>query len=94
MNDDLIKHFGLKSMPFGKDSVELFSYGQLAEINEVLNLTVTAQTISLITGQAGVGKTTAVRSFTETLPSNLYSVIYLGHDQQGSTPWLPDRGKF
>lgn len=84
MSDDLLKHFGFTSMPFGKDS-ELFEYAQLSEVRQVLNFTVSERTISLITGQAGAGKTTAVRSFADTLPANHFRVVYLGHDQQGNT---------
>jgi type II secretory pathway predicted ATPase ExeA len=38
-----------------------------------------------VTGQAGVGKTTGVRVFVGTLPSNNHMIIYLGHDQHGNT---------
>jgi type II secretory pathway predicted ATPase ExeA len=85
MSDDLLKYFGMKVMPFGKDSAELFDYPQLAEVRQILDLTVAERAISLVTGQAGVGKTTAVRSFANTLPANSFRIVYLGHDQQGNT---------
>lgn len=85
MTQSLLEHFGFKWLPFGKDSPELFQYQQFAEIPHILELTVAAMSMALVTGQAGVGKTTAVRSFVETLPSNNHMVIYLGHDQNGNT---------
>jgi tRNA uridine 5-carbamoylmethylation protein Kti12 len=36
----------------------------------------------MVTGQAGMGKTTAIRTFVRGLPANLYQVIYLGQDQR------------
>lgn len=81
--EGLLKYFGFKSMPFGKNS-DLFSYEQLEDIRQILDLTVTHKSIASVTGQAGVGKTTAVWSFAETLPSNAFNIIYLGHDQQGN----------
>lgn len=82
-HDGLVKYFGFKSMPFGKDSA-LFTYEQLEEIRQILELAIAQGSIAAITGQAGVGKTTAVWSFAETLASNAFSVVYLGHDQQGN----------
>jgi type II secretory pathway predicted ATPase ExeA len=83
MTDDFLKFFGFKSMPFGKDSAELYTYEQLAELKQILELTVSQKTIGLLTGQAGVGKTTAAWSVVGALPANTYNVVYLGHDQQG-----------
>jgi type II secretory pathway predicted ATPase ExeA len=39
--------------------------------------------MALITGQAGVGKTTAVRAFVNELPTNKYQIIYAGQDHDG-----------
>lgn len=85
MIQELLEHFGFKSFPFGKDVAELFDYPQFAEIRHILEVALPDRSMTLVTGQAGVGKTTGVRSFVDTLPSNVYTVIYLGYDQQGAT---------
>lgn len=84
MSTDILQYFGFKTFPFGKEVESCLEYSQFKEIREVLELALSLRTISLVTGQAGVGKTTAVRSVLETLPSNTHTVIYLGHDQQGN----------
>lgn len=49
----------------------------------ILNATVEDSSMALVTGRAGVGKTTAVRGFLDNLSSSQYKVIYLGQDQRG-----------
>lgn len=73
------------TMPFGKSFTkdEVFSYSQFQELAELLRLTVQQKSMCLVTGQAGVGKTTAVRTFTDDLPSNKHQIIYVGQDQDG-----------
>lgn len=84
MIQELLEHFGFKFFPFGKEITELYDYPQFAEVRHVLELALQDRSIALVTGQAGVGKTTGVKSFVDALPSNLYWVIYLGRDQQGT----------
>jgi type II secretory pathway predicted ATPase ExeA len=78
--------FGLSAIPFGKDlaSKELFHYPQIEELHQKLELTVESRSAALITGRAGTGKTTAVRCFLESLPTNIYRIVYLGYDRKGS----------
>lgn len=83
--DKLNEFFGFKNLPFGKDAGEYFQYGQFTELKEILSLTVEQRTMGLVSGQAGTGKTTAVRSFVEELPINSHQVIYLGQDQNGAS---------
>jgi type II secretory pathway predicted ATPase ExeA len=75
----------IEQMPFGKtlSKDEVFSYSQFLELNQLLSLTVVQRTMCLVTGQAGVGKTTAVRTFTDELPTNKHQVIYVGQDHDG-----------
>jgi type II secretory pathway predicted ATPase ExeA len=40
--------------------------------------------MTLVTGESGVGKTTAVHAAICDLPRNRYSIVYLGNDQDGS----------
>ena len=75
----------LANMPFGKSIIaeEVFTYCQFKELAELLRLTVSQKSMCLITGQAGVGKTTAVRTFTDDLPTNKHQIVYAGQDQDG-----------
>jgi type II secretory pathway predicted ATPase ExeA len=72
-------------IPFGKSfpNDAVFSYCQFQELTQLLKLTVMQKSMCLVTGQAGVGKTTAVRTFTDDLPANKHQIIYVGQDQDG-----------
>lgn len=76
-------------IPFSKALLaeELFMYSQLQELHRLLALSVREKAMALVTGEAGVGKTTAVYAFTEQLPTNRYLVAYLGQDQESSSLW-------
>lgn len=82
---NLTDWFGLSKIPFGKDlnPQDFFDYPQLTELHQNLALTVSTGTGMLITGDAGTGKTTAVRGYVMQLPVNKYRTIYLGNDQEG-----------
>jgi len=77
--------FGLRCSPFTKNvsGEQIFQYQQLDQLFSVLNATVEDSSMALITGRAGVGKTTAVRGFLDNLSSSQYKIIYLGQDQRG-----------
>jgi type II secretory pathway predicted ATPase ExeA len=66
----------------GPDSV--FMYAQLQELHERLKRAVAERTLAVVTGKSGLGKTTAVRAYTDSLPSNQYRVLYFGQDQDGA----------
>ncbi len=87
MRRKLTQWFGLTTIPFGKEinTKHLFAYPQLDELHQILELTVESHSAALVTGQAGTGKTTAVRGFLNSLPVNRYRVIYLGNDQHGGS---------
>lgn len=80
------EHFGLKAPPFCKDipADKIYRYGQLEALFANLAETIDDCSMSLITGRAGTGKTTAVRAYLELLQSSRHRVIYLGQDQRGS----------
>lgn len=86
MDTNLLEHFDMSQLPFGKSSPasDAFSYSQLEELHSLLRYAVVEKSMSLITGQAGAGKTTAVRLFIDSLPTNKYQTVYLGQDQIGS----------
>jgi general secretion pathway protein A len=75
--------FGLKRIPFDRDIDEksIFTYPQVQELHQKLELAIESNTGLLVTGQAGTGKTTGTRVFLDTLETNKYRVIYLGYDQ-------------
>jgi type II secretory pathway predicted ATPase ExeA len=76
-------------IPFGKSAQaeELFSYAQMQELHQMLRLALQERAIVFISGEAGVGKTTATSAFADQLPTNKYLVIYLGQDQEGTSLW-------
>jgi type II secretory pathway predicted ATPase ExeA len=75
----------LTDLSFGKDvgEDEIFSYPRFDELQAILKLTVQQRSLALITGKAGIGKTTGVRAFASKLPNNRYQVVYFGQDQDG-----------
>lgn len=87
MKDDFQNYFGLHRAPFGKDlsRQELFNYPQLAELEEIIEMTVSRRTMGLVTSRAGCGKTTACRAILGELPRRQYKVIYLGQDYRSSS---------
>lgn len=76
-------------MPFCKSLScdELFTYSQLNELRRLLKLTIDQRSMMIVTGEAGVGKSTAVGATTDQLPTNKYLVTYLGQDQEGAGIW-------
>jgi type II secretory pathway predicted ATPase ExeA len=76
----------LTKLPFGRGLAtdQIFSYPQLEELKRLVRLSIENKTPFLLSGEAGVGKTTAIHAALCDLPTNRYSVIYLGQDQNGS----------
>lgn len=72
--------------PFGKDVAtdELFKHQQLGQLQEMLRMSLSTRVGMLITGPAGSGKTTSLRSVTDMLPGHKYTVVYLGQDRNGT----------
>jgi type II secretory pathway predicted ATPase ExeA len=71
--------------PFSKriGAQEVFLHQQIRELQEIVRTAIAQRSIALIIGPPGVGKTTGVRSVTDELPVNKYTVVYLGQDQNG-----------
>ena len=76
----------MSKLPFGKalEADEIFNYIQLEELRRLLGLAIEQKSPFMLTGESGVGKTTAVHAAVCQLPTNRYSIIYLGQDQDGS----------
>jgi type II secretory pathway predicted ATPase ExeA len=74
-----------QTAPFAKNFPDdgVFSYSQYEELKKLLKRATDERSLLLLTGQAGVGKTTAVRSFTSELPTNRFQIVYVGQDQEG-----------
>jgi general secretion pathway protein A len=77
----------LTDIQFGKDvgEDELFSYPRFEELRKMLRVAIAQRAFSLVTGKAGIGKTTAVRSLIAELPTSKYHVMYFGQDQDGTS---------
>lgn len=76
----------LSKLPFGKGlpSEEIFTYPQLEELKKLVRLAIEQKTPFMLSGEAGVGKTTAIHAAVCELPTNRYTVVYLGGDQDGT----------
>jgi MSHA biogenesis protein MshM len=71
-----LQHFGLRHPPLGKESTELWDDGVLARLHERFQWLLQSPGVGLLTGEAGVGKTAALRALTAKLNPHRYQVIY------------------
>ncbi len=77
------QHFGLKHYPLGKEHAELWDDGFLTRLNERFTWLLESPGVGLLTGEAGVGKTAALRQLTCTLNPHRYQVVYLAETDFG-----------
>jgi type II secretory pathway predicted ATPase ExeA len=77
------QHFGLKHPPLGKEQTELWDDGALAHVQERFQWLLHSPGLGLLTGEAGVGKTAALRQFTRGLNPHRYHLIYLAETDFG-----------
>jgi type II secretory pathway predicted ATPase ExeA len=77
------QHFGLSSSPLGKNSSELWDDGQIALLKERFKWLLDYPGLALLTGEAGVGKTAALRCITGELNPHRYQVIYMAETDFG-----------
>lgn len=70
-------YYGLKGEPFGKAETELYQSADFKEGFSRLEYMKKKRGLMLITGDAGVGKSTLVRAFKESLKEASYKVVYL-----------------
>jgi type II secretory pathway predicted ATPase ExeA len=79
------QHFGIKAAPLGKEQSELWDDGALACLNERFQWLLQSPGLGLLTGEAGVGKTAALRHLTQGLNPHRYQTIYLAETDFGRT---------
>lgn len=72
-----LQHFGLKHPPLGKEATELWDDGALALLKQRFQWLLDSPGVGLLTGEAGVGKTAALRVLTANLNPHRYQLIYL-----------------
>ncbi|MEJ2326453.1 MAG: hypothetical protein P8Y25_06355 [Chromatiaceae bacterium] len=61
----VLQHFGLTQYPLGKAHTELWDDGFLAQLTERFSWLLETPGVGLLTGEAGVGKTAALRQLTQ-----------------------------
>jgi len=80
--------FSISRIPFSKDipTAELFMHEQFAEMTRRLKFLFESRGIGLFTGDVGCGKSTAVRTATQSLSAQTHKVVYLcrGLDNPGA----------
>lgn len=70
------QHFGLKHDPLGKNTRNVVPSEQAATLTQHLNWLLQTKGVGLITGDAGTGKTTALREWSAHLNPMAYQVFY------------------
>lgn len=71
-----LQHFGLKHDPLGKIQKDYIDTRQYTALTERCNWLLQTRGVGLVTGEAGTGKTAAVRQWVKTLNSNRYVAHY------------------
>lgn len=77
------QHFGLTHLPLGKRTEKLWDDGPLAQFRDRFQWLLDSPGLGLLTGEAGVGKTAAVRLLSAALNPHRYRVIYLAETDFG-----------
>jgi type II secretory pathway predicted ATPase ExeA len=75
------QHFGLKYVPFSKNSPFLWMNDSLTFFKERFISLLHSPGIGVLTGEPGVGKTALLRSITQELNPHQYQVFYLSETQ-------------
>jgi len=71
-----LQHFGLKHDPLGKNIRSVVHSQQQSQLIQQLNWLLQTKGVGVITGEAGTGKTTALREWSNTLNPMTYRVLY------------------
>jgi len=79
----VLEHFGMKQFPLGKGNKELWDDGVLLRLGERFQWLLESPGIGVLTGEAGVGKTAALRQLTTGINPHRYKIIYLAETDFG-----------
>ena len=79
----VLQHFALTHYPLGKAPTELWDDGPLARLQERFQWLLESPGVGVLSGEPGVGKTTALRSLTAQLNPHRYQVVYLAETDFG-----------
>jgi type II secretory pathway predicted ATPase ExeA len=73
--------YGLTGRPFGKIPFQNrpYHYSQLDELIDHFEVILEDGGIGVLTGEVGIGKTTAIRTFLSTLDQGAYHMFYIGN---------------
>jgi type II secretory pathway predicted ATPase ExeA len=84
--DRLRAHWGLSRMPFGKDLAPSMLHAHHAHAEAVARIAwcIDEQTIGVVTGEVGAGKTVAARAAIANLDTSRHTVIYIGNPAIGA----------
>ena len=77
------QHFGLKHAPLGKGNAALWDDGVLDQLQAHFQWLLDSPGVGQLTGEAGVGKTAALRRLTHTLNPHRHQVFYLAETDFG-----------
>lgn len=77
------QHFGLKHAPLGKGHAPLWDDGVLDQLQAHFQWLLDSPGVGLLTGEAGIGKTAALRQLTQALNPHRHQVIYLAETDFG-----------
>ena len=78
-----LQHFGLTHAPLGKQVKALWNDGQISQLEERFSWLLESPGVGLLTGEAGAGKTAALRQLCQPLNPHCYQVIYLAETDFG-----------
>jgi MSHA biogenesis protein MshM len=78
-----LQHFGLKNPPFHKGSVELWNSETLTELELKVHRLLKTPGIGVLTGEYGLGKTSALRTIMKTIDKNQYTFTYIADTNYG-----------
>jgi len=79
----VLQHFGLTHYPLGKGNTQLWDDGAHARLGGRFQWLLDSPGVGLLTGEPGVGKTTALRQLTAKLNPHRYQVVYLAETDFG-----------
>jgi len=71
-----LQHFGLKHVPFDKGCAPIIDSQQYKQLTRELDWLLQTKGLGLLTGEVGIGKTTALRSWVRSINAETHKVIY------------------